>query len=152
MSRGMNRALPIDLVVRPYVESDEAGVISLWRAAFPDEPAANVPIDDIRRKLAVQRELFLVGTIGGRIVATVMAGFDGHRGWIYRVAVLPELRKRGYGQAMMAEAERLLAQAGCTKINLQVRSTNTEAVAFYRSLGFEVEERISMGKRIAPGK
>ena len=83
-----------------------------------------------------------------RIVATVMAGFDGHRGWVYRVAVLPELQKRGLGQAMMAETEKKLAEIGCTKINLQVRSTNDGVVAFYRSLGFEVEERINMGKRI----
>jgi ribosomal protein S18 acetylase RimI-like enzyme len=139
-----------NLLIRPYLEADEIGVISLWAAAFPNEPAENVPIDDIRRKLAVQRDLFLIGQLDGRIVATVMAGFDGHRGWVYRVAVLPELRKRGIGQAMMAEAEKKLAETGCTKINLQVRSTNDGVVAFYRSLGFEVEERISMGKRIGP--
>jgi hypothetical protein len=137
-----------DLLIRPYLESDEAGVISLWNAAFPAEPAQNAPIDDIRRKLAVQRELFLVGELDGRIVATVMAGYDGHRGWLYRVAVLPDLQKRGLGQAMVAEAEKKLAQMGCTKINLQIRSTNEGVVAFYRSLGFVVEERVSMGKRI----
>src|SRR5580704_17050584 len=118
-----------DLVIRPYLEADEAGVISLWAAAFPDEPAQNVPLDDIHRKLAVQRELFLAGELDGRIVATVMAGFDGHRGWVYRVAVLPNLQKQGIGQAMMAEAEKKLVEIGCTKINLQVRSTNQGVVA-----------------------
>jgi len=88
--------------------------------------------------------------LDGRIVATVMAGLDGHRGWVYRVAVLPELQKCGIGQAMMAEVEKKLAEIGCKKVNLQVRSTNHGVVAFYRSLGFEVEERISMGKRIGP--
>jgi ribosomal protein S18 acetylase RimI-like enzyme len=141
--------MPNDLKIRPYREADETGVIALWHAAFPNEPSQNVPADDIRRKLAVQPELFLVGELGGRIVATVMAGFDGHRGWVYRVAVLPEHQKQGLGQAIMAEAEQKLAEIGCTKINLQVRSTNDAVVAFYRSLGFEIEDRISMGKRIS---
>jgi hypothetical protein len=139
------------LLIRPYLESDEVGVISLWKAAFPDEPAQSAPIDDIRRKLAVQRELFLIGELDGRIVATVMAGYDGHRGWLYRVAVLPVVQKRGLGQAIVAEAEKKLAEIGCTKINLQVRSTNEGVVAFYRSLGYMVEERVSMGKRIPGG-
>lgn len=93
------------LIVRAYAESDEAQVIQLWREVFPDNPSWNVPKADIDRKLAVQRELFLVGDLDGEIVGTVMAGFDGHRGWVHLVAVAPKYRQRGFGRAMMEEAE-----------------------------------------------
>jgi ribosomal protein S18 acetylase RimI-like enzyme len=135
--------------IRPYAESDEAQVIQLWRDVFPDNPSWNVPKAEIDRKLAVQRELFLVGDWDGRIVATVMARFDGHRGWVYLVAVAPNSRKRGFGRAMMAEAEKKLRAIGCTKINLQVRATNQNVVSFYEKLGYSVEERVSMGKRLS---
>jgi ribosomal protein S18 acetylase RimI-like enzyme len=138
------------LTIRPYAEADEAGVVRLWQEVFPDNPPWNVPADDIRRKLAVQRDLFLVGEWRGEVVATVMAGYDGHRGWVHLVAVAPRCRRRGFGRALMAEAERRLAALGCPKINLQVRATNEAVVAFYRRLGYVVEERISMGKRLLP--
>jgi ribosomal protein S18 acetylase RimI-like enzyme len=137
-----------NLVVRAYAESDEAHVIPLWREVFPDNPSWNVPKADIDRKLAVQRELFLVGDLDGEIVGTVMAGFDGHRGWVHLVAVAPKHRQQGFGRAMMIEAERKLREIGCTKINLQVRATNQGVIAFYESLGYAVEERVSMGKRL----
>ena len=137
------------LIVRAYVESDEAQVIQLWREIFPDNPSWNVPKADIERKLAVQRELFLVGDLGGEIVGTVMAGFDGHRGWVHLVAVSPKHRQRGIGRNMMVEAEKKLTDIGCTKINLQVRATNEGVISFYEKLGYAVEERVSMGKRLA---
>jgi ribosomal protein S18 acetylase RimI-like enzyme len=134
--------------IRPYQDDDEAGIADLWRAVFPGAPAWNRPEDDIRRKLAVQRELFLVAAVGDRIVGSAMAGYDGHRGWVYYVAVMPEHRRQGIGTALMDEAERGLARMGCPKLNLQVRATNEAVVAFYRQLGYSVEERISMGKRL----
>lgn len=118
------------LIVRPYAESDEAQVVQLWQEAFPDNPSWNVPKADIDRKLAVQRELFLVGDLGGEIVATVMAGFDGHRGWVHLVAVAPKHRQRSFGRDIMIEAERKLKDIGCTKINLQVRATNEGVISF----------------------
>lgn len=136
------------LVVRPYAETDEAQVIQLWRDVFPDNPSWNVPKADIDRKLTVQRDLFLVGALGNEIVATVMAGFDGHRGWVHLVAVSPKHRQQGFGRAMMIEAEKRLREIGCTKVNLQVRATNEGVVAFYKNLGYSVEERVSMGKRL----
>jgi ribosomal protein S18 acetylase RimI-like enzyme len=136
------------LAIRPYCESDESGVIQLWREAFPDAPPWNEPKADIQRKLGCQRELFLVGESEGRVVATVMAGFDGHRGWVHLVAVTPDCRHRGIGRAMMIEAERKLRQTGCTKINLQVRASNEGVVSFYKKVGYAVEERVSMGKRL----
>ena len=103
---------------------------------------------DIEHKLGCQPELFLVGDLEGRVVATVMAGFDGHRGWVHLVAVSPDCRHRGFGRAMMREAETRLRQIGCTKINLQVRASNQGVVSFYEKLGYVVEERVSMGKRL----
>jgi ribosomal protein S18 acetylase RimI-like enzyme len=138
-----------ELAIRAYAESDEAQVIQLWRDVFPDNPAWNVPQADIQRKLAVQRDLFLVGDLRGEIVGTVMAGFDGHRGWVHLVAVAPRHRQRGFGRALMTEAERRLRDIGCTKINLQVRATNQGVISFYESLGYAVEERVSMGKRLS---
>ena len=105
--------------------------------------------EDIRRKLAVQPVLFLVGEWRGQVVATVLAGYDGHRGWVHLVAVDPRCRRRGFGTAVMAEAERRLAGLGCPKVNLQVRASNEAVVAFYQRLGYAVEPRVSMGKRLS---
>jgi ribosomal protein S18 acetylase RimI-like enzyme len=133
-------------VVGPYLEADEPVVTSLWNEVFADDPPWNEPSAVIRNKLQVQRDLFLVGTLGERVVATVMAGFDGFRGWVYHLAVVPGERRKGYGAAMMREAEKRLLAIGCPKVNLQIRATNTGAVAFYHELGYVVEDRASMGK------
>ncbi len=134
--------------VRTYEEADEAAVAALWREVFPDEPAHNVPEEVVARKLEVQRELFLVAVEGDDVVGTAMAGYDGHRGWVYAVAVKPSHRRRGIGAALMARVEEGLRAMGCPKLNLQVRGSNREAVAFYEKLGYAVEERVSMGKRL----
>lgn len=132
-----------------FQDENTAGVAALWRRVFSDAPPWNVPEDDIRRKLKVQPELFFVAHHAGDIVGTVMAGHDGHRGWVYLLAVSPEHRRQGIGKALMSTAEQALLAHGCTKLNLQVRAGNEEVVAFYRALGFELEERVSMGKRLA---
>jgi len=137
------------LDIRAYQESDEAAVAALWREVFPGAPAWNHPETDIRRKLAVQRELFLVAILDAQLVGTAMAGYDGHRGWVYYVAVSPRHRRQGIGRALMQEVEQRLARLGCHKLNLQVRASNDQVVAFYRRLGYQIEERISMGKRLA---
>ena len=102
----------------------------------------------IRNKLRVQPELLLVAEAEGELVGAVMAGFDGVRGWIYHLAVLPEFRRRGIATALVREAEEGLAGLGCPKINLQVRAENADVVEFYRAAGYEVEERVSMGKTL----
>lgn len=135
--------------IRPYKESDEQGVAQLWREVFPDSPAWNRPEDDIHRKLAIQRELFLVAEIEGEIVGTAMAGYDGHRGWVYYVAVDPGQRRKGIGAALMWQVELELAKIGCHKLNLQVRSSNQDVVAFYKKLGYDIEDRVSMAKRLS---
>ena len=134
--------------IRPYQAADQEAVIALWQQVFPDTPAHNDPQLDIQRKLTVQPECFLIALIEDRIVGTIMAGFDGHRGWVYYVAVLSEQRRQGIGQALMTAAEQALAQLGCRKINLQVRPDNNTVLAFYRSLGYAIEERVSLGKRL----
>jgi ribosomal protein S18 acetylase RimI-like enzyme len=108
----------------------------------------NDPKKDIVRKLRVNPEWFLVAESAGRIVGAVMAGYEGHRGWINYLAVDPARQRGGLGRALMAEAERVLRAAGCPKINLQVRPDNRAAVAFYERLGFSVEGAISLGKRL----
>ena len=112
--------------------------------------AQNDPKADIRRKLAVAPELFLVGDLNGQIVASVMAGYDGHRGWINYLAVAPSLQKLGYGRQIMARAEELLLALGCPKINLQVRTTNGQVIEFYQRLGFAQDDVVSLGKRLIP--
>ena len=137
--------------VRSYTESDEPAVVALWREVFPDAPARNDPRRDIQRKRETQPEGFLVATIEGLVVGTAMAGFDGHRGWVYYLAVHPDHRRKGIGSALMSRVESELATAGCTKLNLQVRASNPGAVAFYRDRGYAVEERVSLGKVLGAG-
>jgi len=137
------------LEVRPYRDTDEAAVVALWSRLFPDTRQWNQPAAYIRRKLAVQRELFLVGAIEARAVATVLAGYDGVRGWIYHLAVAAGRRRAGIGRAMMAEAEAKLRALGCPKVNLQVRTDNAEVVRFYERIGFTVERRVSFGKALS---
>jgi ribosomal protein S18 acetylase RimI-like enzyme len=124
----------------------------LWREVFPDSPPWNNPERDIKRKLSVQRDLFLVATNGSELIGTAMAGYDGHRGWVYYVAVRPEYRREGIGSALMNRVEEDLARLGCSKLNLQVRASNTEVVKFYQRLGYKTEERVSMGKRLEESK
>jgi len=133
--------------IRPYQTSDLDQVIALWHACDLII-AANDPRKDIQRKLAVSPELFLLGELKGEVVASVMAGYEGHRGWINYLAVDPNHRRNSYGRLMMAAAEQLLDELGCPKINLQVRSANGAVVAFYESLGFSTDEVVSMGKRL----
>ena len=133
--------------IRPYQASDLAQVLALWRACNLTI-AVNGPRKDIERKLAVSPELFLLGEFEGRVVASVMAGYEGHRGWINYLAVAPSYRRKTYGRLMMAAAEQLLDELECPKINLQVRSANAAVVAFYASLGYVTDDVVSMGKRL----
>jgi ribosomal protein S18 acetylase RimI-like enzyme len=138
-----------DLRIRAYETPDEEAVVALWQACGLTRPW-NDPHRDIARKLTEQPELFLVGTQENAIVATAMAGFDGHRGWVYYLAVAPHCRGKGYGRRLMQEAERLLTERGCPKLNLQVRTGNAQTIAFYRRLGYSVDDTVSLGRRLIP--
>ncbi len=133
--------------IRPFDVNDETAVMALWEESGLTRPW-NDPHKDIARKLAVQPELFLVGVTDGAVMASVMAGYEGHRGWMNYLAVAPRLRGRGFGRILVEHVERALLERGCPKINLQVRATNVEAVAFYRRLGYAQDESISLGKRL----
>ena len=134
--------------IRPYDDADEAAVIALWNEVLPDAAPHNDPATAIRNKLAVERDLFFVAAEGGAVVGTVLGGYDGHRGWVYSLAVGPQCRRRGVGSALVRRLEQALAARGCLKVNLQVRSSNARVVAFYEKLGYAVEPRVSMGKRL----
>jgi ribosomal protein S18 acetylase RimI-like enzyme len=125
-----------------------AQVVELWERVFGYETAHNAPNLTIDKKVAVGDGLFFVAEVGEKVVGTVMAGYDGHRGWIYSVAVLPEYRNRGVGTQLMRHAEERLTLLGCLKINLQILNGNDGVQAFYQKLGYEPEQRISMGKKI----
>ena len=145
--------------IRPFAPADTESVVALWHECGLTRPW-NDPYRDIERKLAVQPELFLVGTElvepadGGSgspeevLVATAMAGHEGHRGWLYYVAVAPEHRGGGRARQIVAEAERLLTEAGCPKVQLMVRSGNDTAEATWSSLGYEQSDVVVHGKRL----
>lgn len=134
--------------LRPYRDSDETAVVRLWTLVLPGTAPHHDPATSIRKKLEFDRELFLVAELDGQVVGTAMGGYDGHRGWIYSVAVHPDQRRHGIGTALIRRLESLLIERGCPKVNLQVLTTNNDVVAFYEKLGFTVEARISMGKRL----
>ncbi len=143
----MQRRAVNELKVRPYRESDQDVVVALWRECGLVRPW-NDPVKDIRRKLGIQRDLFLVGSTEGRLVATIMVGYEGNRGWVNYLAVAADCRSRGFGRLLMEQAEARLRAMGCPKISLQIRRSNAGLVAFYRSIGYAEDDVVSMGKRL----
>ena len=135
------------LLIRQFKEGDEEALITLWNMCKMTVPW-NDPYKDISRKLKVQAELFLVGILEEKLIASVMAGYDGHRGWINYFAVHPDFQARGYGKQLMQNVETKLRELGCPKINLQIREGNEKVLSYYQKLGFVEEKRIHMGKRI----
>lgn len=141
------------MLIRPFDEADTEQVVALWHACGLTRPW-NDPYRDIARKLAVQRELFLVGVdeaVGpdeAGVIATVMGGYEGHRGWVNYLAVHPDARGAGHARTLMAELESMLLERGCPKISLQVRGDNTDALGFYAALGYGVDDAVSLGKRL----
>lgn len=136
-----------ELNIRQYTRADLSQVVSLWQECGI-VVAWNNPELDIERKLKVNPELFLVGINREKIIATIMGGYEGHRGWINYLAVSPELQRKGFGGKMVREIERMLRKRGCPKINLQVRTHNKDVIRFYSSLGYTTDEVINMGKRL----
>jgi len=137
------------LSLRSFHPADEPAVIALWHECGLVRPW-NDPQRDIARKLTQQAELFLVGTIDGQVVATAMIGYDGHRGWVYYLAVAQQHRKLAIGRTLMDAAEERLIALGCPKINLLVRTNNEQVLAFYDRLGYTRDDAVSLGKRLIP--
>jgi ribosomal protein S18 acetylase RimI-like enzyme len=135
------------VLVRAFQETDEARVIELWTFGGLVK-AGHDPKREIARKLKVQRDLFLVAELEGTVVGVVMAGYEGHRGWVSSLAVDIGQRRRGIGTALMRDVERRLRVLGCPKMKLQVRLDNSAVQAFYAAIGFGVDETVVMGKQL----
>ncbi|TAL96415.1 MAG: GNAT family acetyltransferase [Paraburkholderia sp.] len=138
--------------IRRFEAADTEAVVALWQDAFPEyrdvtRPQRN-PHLSIANKLATQPELFFVAETDGRIVGTIMAGYDGHRGWLYSLAVDTSLRRRGIGKHLVMHAEHALTALGCPKVNLQVLSAKADVRDFYEALGYRMDEVVSLGKRL----
>jgi len=123
-------------------------VIALWQQAFGYEAEHNTPTLVIEKKLAVDDDLFIVAIDGDDVIGTVIGGYDGHRGWIYSMAVEPDRRHEGIGSELLREVESRLVTLGCLKVNLQIMPGNEAVRRFYDSLGYTEEPRTSMGKRL----
>jgi len=140
------------LVIRRVGAADAEAVVALWRTVFPEYGDPSRPQRDpsrsVARKLAFGDGLFWLAERGGRVVGSAMAGWDGHRGWLYSVGVHPEARRGGVGRALVAEAERALLALGCPKVNLQVLAGNRAARRFWRRMGYGEDEVVSLGKRL----
>lgn len=130
--------------IRKYSSHDKSKLVALWARVFSDDPPHNNPSRVIDAKIA-HDDLIFVATENEVIIGACMLGYDGHRGWLYAVAVSPDQRRKGVGRQLIHHAIDTLHSMGCIKVNLQIRATNTEVAAFYQSLGFEVEDRLSMG-------
>ena len=135
------------LLIRPFQTEDEDALVALWKMCELTVPWNN-PHKDISRKLQVQPELFLVGILDNSLIATVMGGYEGHRGWINYLAVHPDFQGKGYAQEIMNSVETGLREMGCPKINLQIRRGNNKIASFYQKLGFTSDNVVSMGKRL----
>ena len=157
---GHNAGRPDDMtdeqqpVIRPFDVADTERLIDLWRVCGLVRPW-NDPRKDIERKLKVQPDLFLVatettGSTSGHVVGSAMAGYDGHRGWVYYLAIDPAYQGRGYGRALMDAVEVRLRSLGCPKLNLMIRSGNEAVIMFYEALGYTQEDCLSFGKRLIP--
>lgn len=145
MEKGLLSRHPIGLY---RDRQHRAQVVALWQEAFGYETAHNLPSLAIDKKLAVNDGLFFVATDKKAVIGTVLAGYDGHRGWLYSVAVHADYRRHGLGSSLVRHAEQALTALGCMKINLQITGGNDAVVGFYEALGYGVEPRISMGKRL----
>jgi len=147
--------------IRYFHESDTNDVVALWQACGLCRPWNN-PHLDIQRKCSVNDKLFLVGEMddnttgeragleNGQVIASVMGSYDGHRGWIYYLAIDPRIQRQGLGEKLMQDIEKRLLALGCPKINLQIRRENNAVIAFYESLGFKEDASVSLGKRLIP--
>ena len=136
----------LEAEIRSFQPDDQADVIALWDSVFPEGAAWNRAEDVIARKRAVQPDLFFVAVKQDRVLGTIIAGFDGVRGWIHKLAIHPDFRRQGLASRLMQRAEDGLKSIGCAKVNLQVRASNSTVTAFYEALGYDIEERVSFGK------
>ncbi|MFC1998741.1 GNAT family acetyltransferase [Chloroflexota bacterium] len=136
-----------DIEIETYEPAYENDLIALWKECGLVVPQNN-PKRDIDIKYDFQPHLLYLGFIDGKLVTSVMAGFEEHRVWINYLAVKPELQRQGIGRMMMEHAEGELAKIGCPKINLQVRTSNKAFISFYHKILYAIDDVVGMGKRL----
>ncbi|CAB3673424.1 Acetyltransferase YpeA [Paraburkholderia phenoliruptrix] len=148
----MSTSAAVPVSIRRFDARDTDAVIALWQEAFPEYRDATKPQRNprlsIANKLATQPELFFVAVLDERVVGSVIGGYDGHRGWLYSLAVDASLRRHGIGSRLVAHVEAALTALGCPKLNLQVLSAKNEVRAFYEALGYRADAVVSLGKRL----
>ncbi len=134
-------------IFRKFEKKDTDAIIDLWSACNLIVPWNN-PKKDINRKLSIKDDLFIIGEVNAKIIASAMAGYDGHRGYIYYLAVLPEYQKKGIGTSLLSLVEKKLYKFGCPKINLFVRNTNIKVKNFYKMNKYEMQDSEIYAKRL----
>ena len=137
------------MIVRQFTAQDTDQVVALWQECELTRPWNN-PLLDIERKQQQDDSLFLVGELDNHLMASVMGGYDGHRGWMYYLAVSPKHQRCGYARELISHLEQKLIALGCPKLNLQIRSDNIAVQEFYHEIGFTEDATVSMGKRLIP--
>ena len=137
------------MIVRQFKAQDTDQVVALWQECELTRPWNN-PLLDIERKQQQDDSLFLVGELDNQLMASVMGGYDGHRGWMYYLAVSPKHRRCGYARELISHLEQKLIALGCPKLNLQIRTDNIAVQEFYHEIGFTEDATVSMGKRLIP--
>lgn len=130
-----------------YSSEYQDAVVDLWRKCNLVVPQ-NDPVEDIQRKLVFQPDLFFVSLLDGKVIGSIMVGYEGHRGWLNYLAVLPEHQRRGYGRKLVEKAVDELKRLGCLKVNLQARRSNVSVIEFYKHLGFKDDDVVGLGKRL----
>ena len=141
----------MSLEIVRYDPKYQEAIVDLWKKSNLVVPQ-NDPVEDIRKKMEFQPDLFFIALEDGRLIGSVMVGYEGHRGWMNYLAVLPAYQKRGYGRKLVEKAIDELRRLGCLKVNLQVRRSNISAVDFYKHLGFKEDDVVSLGKRLTKMK
>jgi ribosomal protein S18 acetylase RimI-like enzyme len=141
-----------EIQIRPVSDSDIDALVALWSTVFPeyDDPKfpQRAPRANIERKLAQDDGLFWLAQRNDALLGSVMAGYDGHRGWVYSLGVHPDARRAGLGAVLLHHAEEALRARGCVKLNMQVMATNESALAFYATQGYAHDNVVSIGKRL----
>jgi ribosomal protein S18 acetylase RimI-like enzyme len=141
------QTLVVTAAIRSYRADDAEALASLWERCGLTRPW-NDPFRDIERKIDADPNGLLVLEDDRQCIGAVMVGYDGHRGWINYLAVHPDYRGRGLGRLLVAAAEQRLSELGCPKVTLQVRASNKDAVEFYRTIGYSMDDVVSMGRRL----
>jgi len=147
MKASEKRGKTIGFEIVRYNQDYREALIELWKKCNLIVPQ-NDPIEDIQRKLEFQPDLLFIALLDGKLIGSVMAGYEGHRGWLNYLAVLPDYQKRGYGRKLVEKAIAELEELGCMKLNVQVRESNISAVRFYERLGFRDDHVVSLGLRL----